>query len=150
MRVYVASSWRNRYQPAVVRLLSEEGYDVYDFRHPVPGDDGFQWSEIDPRWQDWTPEQFRAYLDDPTACSGFELDMNALRACDACVLVAPCGPSAHMELGWACGAGKRTIVFMPEACEPELMYRMVHGIAVSAYEMVQLLGDAGGGNDGER
>jgi hypothetical protein len=41
MRIYVASSWRNLYQPTVVTALRQEGYEVYDFRHPAPGDDGF-------------------------------------------------------------------------------------------------------------
>lgn len=34
-KIYVASSWRNQYQPQVVRFLHEQGHEVYDFRHPV-------------------------------------------------------------------------------------------------------------------
>jgi hypothetical protein len=30
--IYVASSWRNEYQPHVVTLLKAHGMDVYDFR----------------------------------------------------------------------------------------------------------------------
>jgi len=40
--------------------------------------------------------------------------MNALRWCEACVLLLPCGRSAHLELGWAAGAGKRTVVIIEE------------------------------------
>ncbi len=32
MKVYIASSWRNEYQPTVVARLREAGHDVYDFR----------------------------------------------------------------------------------------------------------------------
>lgn len=136
-RVYVASSWRCTHQPAAVTLLRTLGLDVYDFRHPAPGNHGFSWSEIDPEWLKWTPEQFRGALEHPTAIEGYARDMVALRNCDACVLVLPCNRSAHLELGWAAGAGKRTAVYIPEPQEPELMYRMLDAVLVSAPELVQ-------------
>jgi hypothetical protein len=34
VRVYVASSWRNGQQPAVVAALRAAGHEVYDFREP--------------------------------------------------------------------------------------------------------------------
>jgi hypothetical protein len=111
--IYVASSWRNPWQPAVVHLLRGWGFAVYDFRNPKPGDHGFHWRGIDPDWRDWSPERYRHGLTHPIAEAGFKLDMDALRASDACVLVQPCGTSAHLELGWAAGAGKRTAVFFP-------------------------------------
>lgn len=125
MNIYVASSWRCVHQPPVVKMLQELGHDVYDFRNPAPGNRGFAWSEIDPDWLKWSPEAFRAALNHPIAIGGFMLDMTALRRCDACLCVLPCGRSAHLELGWAAGAGKATAVFAPELPEPELMYRML-------------------------
>jgi hypothetical protein len=113
MKIYVASSWRNIYQPEVVRLCREAGHEPYDFRNPGPGDNGFGWSEIDPKWQTWDFESYRKLLDHPRAEQGFALDMNALKASDACLLVYPSGKSAHLEMGWACGAGKRTAFFVP-------------------------------------
>lgn len=44
-RIYVASSWRNPIQPEVVRHLREAGHEVYDFRNPAPGQEGFSWRE---------------------------------------------------------------------------------------------------------
>jgi hypothetical protein len=42
MRIYVASSWRNEAkQQATVLALREAGHEVYDFRHPAPGNEGF-------------------------------------------------------------------------------------------------------------
>lgn len=35
MDLYVASSWRNRYQPRVVELARAAGLDTYDFRNPA-------------------------------------------------------------------------------------------------------------------
>lgn len=122
MKIYVASSWRNLIQPAVVSVLRKAGHDVYDFKNPAPGNHGFAWSEIDPDWKDWTPEQYRDALEHPIAKAGFDCDMQALRDCDACVLVLPSGRSSSWEFGWAIGAGRQGAVVMLEACEPELMY----------------------------
>lgn len=123
MKIYVASSWRNLIQPAIVVMLRAAGHEVYDFRHPKPGVRGFAWSEIDSDWQRWTPEQYAAALQHPIAADGYRHDIEALRGCDACVLVLPSGRSASWEFGYAMGAGKRGAVVMFEPCEPELMYR---------------------------
>lgn len=138
MNIYVASSWRNTDQPRVVRLLREAGHEVYDFRNPEPGDSGFHWSEIDPQWKKWNPCQFRAYLTHPVADRGFNFDMAALRRCDACLLVMPCGRSAHLELGWAIGAGKRTCILLSDG-EPELMYKIVDEIVIDMDEVLKWL-----------
>lgn len=50
-KIYVASSWRNDIQPQVVETLRKEGFEVYDFKNPEPGNNGFHWSEIDPDWK---------------------------------------------------------------------------------------------------
>jgi len=133
MRIYVASSWRNQFQQEVVSLLRAEGYEVYDFRGEgtgwgdgSAGPSGFAWSEVDPQWQSW-PEDIPRYLrglKHPRAVEGFNRDMDALLRCDACILVNPCGQSAHAELGWACGDGKATAVYCPAIREPDLMVKM--------------------------
>lgn len=140
MKIYVASSWRNKYQPAVVHDLAMAEHTVYDFRRPEPGNDGFAWSAINADWERWSPASFRKALESPIAVDGFNLDANALRWCEACVLVLPCGRSAHLELGWAAGAGKRTIVYAPELPEPELMYLLTGGIALTMKEVLDWLG----------
>lgn len=127
MKIYVASSWRNTYQPTVVEELRKAGHEVYDFKNPEPRT-GFQWSDIDPEWKDWTFGQYKAALEHETARAGFASDFNAMQKADVCVLVLPCNRSAHLEAGWMKGAGKRTFIYMPEMQEPELMYRMCDGI----------------------
>lgn len=138
MKIYVASSWRNQVQQEVVNILREQGFDVYDFRNPAPGKHGFDWSEIDQSWQQWRPEELRKYLRHPIAEAGFLLDMNALRDCDACVLVLASGRSAHLEAGYAIGAGKPTVILLASG-EPELMYKMTPYICVSMDEVVRYL-----------
>ncbi|OGG67444.1 hypothetical protein A2Z56_04540 [Candidatus Kaiserbacteria bacterium RIFCSPHIGHO2_12_45_16] len=71
----------------------------------------------------------------PVAERGFALDMNALRWCDACVLVLPCGRSAHLEAGWAAGAGKVLVIYIPEYDTPELMYGMASAIVTTLAEI---------------
>lgn len=120
MNIYVASSWRNVYQPKVVQALRDDGHQVYDFKDA----EGFHWEEVDGRWLSWTPRQYIEGLNHPCADRGFTRDMRALRACEACVYVMPCGVSASLEAGWACGAGKRVLVYVPALREPDLMVKM--------------------------
>lgn len=140
LRIYLASSWRNASQPAVVRTLRDLGSEVYDFRAPVPGNEGFHWSEIDPAWETWTAREYVEALEDPIAVRGFGLDMAALGGCDACVLVLPCGRSAHLELGWAVGHGKRSAVYIVQpSTEPELMYRMVDHVVTDLRDLIDVV-----------
>lgn len=126
MRVYVASSWRNQYQPAVVSALRSEGFAVYDFRNPEPGNDGFSWRAIDPDWESHKEDvaSYLKLLEHPIAEAGFKLDMDALKSADIVVMVMPCGMSASLETGYAVGAGKPTCVFVPGLREPDLMAKM--------------------------
>lgn len=129
MKIYVASSWRNLLQPAIVLALRRCGLDVYDFRNPSPGDHGSAWSDIDPNWKAidpnwkaWDPAKYRAALKHPIARVEYAVDIGALRACEACVLVLPSGRSASWEFGYAMGQAKRGYVVIFDDAEPELMY----------------------------
>ena len=135
-RVYVASSWRNQYFPEVVKRLREAGHEVYDFRNPPHGGAGFHWTDIDPNAPDWTYAQYAEGLHHPLAERQFQADIDALTWADTCVLVLPCGRSAHTEAGWMAGAGKRVIAYIPEMVEPELMYKLFDGVAGSLEELV--------------
>jgi len=125
MKIYVASSWRNNYQPRVVEALREAGHEVYDFKNPSDEWAGFHWSAIQEGWESWTFDEYLEALDHDLAVLGFKSDMDAMEWADACVLVLPCGRSAHLELGWFVGRGKRSCVLHSEiAMEPELMAKM--------------------------
>lgn len=137
-KIYVASSWRNEEQPKVVAFLRELGHEVYDFKNPPGKQTGFGWRDLDPGWQSWTPQQYREALKHPVAKAGFDSDFNAMKACDTCVLVLPSGRSASFEFGWCRGANKYGVVFMPVACEPELMY-LGNPIAITYGELAEAL-----------
>ena len=137
-RIYVASSWRNTYQPQVCKALLEGGHLIYDFRNP-PNGSGFGWSEIDPEWQDWSFEAYTAALNHPRAIEGFRADVLAMQWADTCVLVMPSGRSAHIEAGWMKGAGKTLVILQPEHAEPELMYKLADAIVHDIPALLEVL-----------
>lgn len=69
----------------------------------------------------------------------FDNDIKAMKSCDACVLVLPCGRSAHTEAGWFAGQGKKVLAFIPEKQEPELMYKLFDGVCCSLDELIEAL-----------
>ncbi len=139
-KIYVASSWRNGFQPAVVNILREqEGHEVYDFRNPSANIKGFAWSDIDPNWETWTTSEYKKALNHPRAIEGFGIDMRNMEWADTCVLVLPCGRSANLEAGWMKGQGKQVYLYQPIKQEPDLMYKMLDGIAGSINELVKLI-----------
>lgn len=138
MNIYVASSWRNNIQPIVIRALLLAGYNVYDFRNPSEGDKGFHWSEIDPAWKSWTVEKYINSLIHPLAVSGFKKDFDAMKWADVCVMVMPCGRSAHLEAGYFVGANKKLIILTNDG-EPELMYKMANTICTNVDEVISKL-----------
>ena len=127
-KVYVASSWRNERQPEVVQFLREKGFDVYDFKDPKAG---FHWSQIDPNYENWTAWEYLSALESDLAKKGFDADYNALEECDVCVLVLPCGASAHAEAGFMAGRDKPVYVLLDPDYKPELMYRLFDGVTDS-------------------
>lgn len=167
-RIYVASSWRNKYQQAVVEGLRNHGHSVYDFKNPggglkgeaqnqqigftavgvveptrvAPELMGFQWDQLDPKWKDWTGDQYRAaVLGHPIASHSFTADFRAMRWADTCVLVLPSGRSAHLEAGFMAGAGKRTILYTPtpEKVEPELMNLLLDDFVTDFDQLLKVL-----------
>jgi hypothetical protein len=84
--------------------------------------------QIDEDWENWSIDQYRAALEHPIAQAGFKSDFDAMQWADVCVLVLPCGRSAHSEAGWMKGAGKKVIVYQIWEEEPELMYKLFDGV----------------------
>lgn len=139
MTLYIASSWRNEFYPDVVKALREVGHKVYDFRNPPSGGHGFKWSDIAENYMEWSPEEYKRQLKHPKAESQFKNDIEAMRSCDACVLVLPCGRSAHTEAGRFAGAGKKVFVYIPTKQEPELMYKLFDDVSTSMNVLIAVL-----------
>ena len=73
-------------------------------------------------------DAYREALSHPLAQEGFRADHAAMEWADTFVMVQPwfvmvqpCGRSAHLELGWACGQGKSCWVLLEDGQEPELL-----------------------------
>jgi len=148
MKIYVASSWRNSHQPEVVQKLRRAGHEVYDFKNPKEGDHGFHWSNVSLKREEsgyCTGAALKEALAHSRAVEGFASDFGAMKRADACVLVLPCGRSAHLEAGWMAGAGKPVYVLAPpkllgELIEPELMYGLLSGgLCLSGEELITRL-----------
>ena len=137
--IYVASSWRNPYYESVVKRLREEGFSVYDFRNPPHGDAGFHWTDVDKNAPNWTFDEYKQGLTNPLAEHQFANDLDALKAADTCILVLPCGRSAHTEAGWMAGSGKRVIAYIPEMVEPELMYKLFDAVVGTLDDLIEKL-----------
>lgn len=144
MKIYIASSWRNERYPDVVAALRNAGHEVYDFRHPEPGNNGFQWQHVGPSPDAPRAKEFRSMLRHPAATEGFYLDRDALDSCDACLLVLPCGASAHLEAGYAIGRGKPTAILLDANPRPELMYKLATWILATFEELFAWAYEMGG------
>ena len=138
-KIYVASSWRNQHYTDVVNRLREAGHEVYDFRNPPKGTGGFHWSDVDEDYMNWNVAQYREGLKSPRAEQQFANDIEALTWADTCLLVLPCGRSAHTEAGWMAGAGKKVIVYIPEMQEAELMYKLFDFVSGDLDEIIGYL-----------
>lgn len=138
-KIYVASSWRNEFYEDVVCSLRAAGHDVYDFRNPPSGDEGFKWSCVAEDYMDWAPQEYRKQLMHPKAVRQFGNDIRAMESCDVCVLVLPCGRSAHTEAGWFAGRGREVYVYIPVRQEPELMYKLFTGVCCTMDELLEAL-----------
>jgi hypothetical protein len=139
-KIYLASSWRNATQPSVLSMLRRHGHEVYDFRNPPGGIvGGFQWMALDPDWQSWSANDYRKHLALPHAQLGFNSDFDGMKWADVGVLLLPCGRSAHLELGWMAGAGKRTIILTRDGEEPELMALLASTICITLGEVLEQL-----------
>lgn len=140
-KIYIASSWRNEHQNSVVRACRALGHEVYDFKNS-PNKLGFNWGQIDNNYKIWTTKEYIEALYSPLATERFNADMEALNWCDTCVLLLPCGRSAHLEAGYCLGQQKDTFIFVSkEQFEPELMYKMAkHRIFDNIEGIYHLLG----------
>lgn len=137
MKVYVATSWRNEAHGRVIEELRRAGYRVYDFKNV---ESAFSWDQIDSRYP-WPADVLRDAVRHPLAVRGYGSDLAALRECAACVIVLPCGRSAHWELGWAQAAGKRTFVLVVGDVEPEIVYAECELVTSSLVEIIRALGE---------
>lgn len=89
-----------------------------------------------------TAYQYRdVVLKHPRAAEGFNSDYTKMAAADACILLLPCGRSAHLEAGWFWGQGKPLHIYIPlrHFDTPELMYLGADSISFTLDELTAAL-----------
>jgi hypothetical protein len=113
MNIYLSSSWKNRERVRVLaEQLREAGHQVYDFtdsrcRDGIPEIP----PEAFPEQFDPTKHLYRNYIQGfPHWRAAVERNRQALRECDAVVLMLPCGMDAHADAYYGLGLGKRLLV----------------------------------------
>ncbi len=107
-----------------------------------PGGSGFSWQQLGAEKNPKpTVDEYRRMLAHPIAAAGYLSDFRAMEWADTCVLVLPCGRSAHLEAGWFAGRGKRVIILTQDGEEPELMALMAQHICGSIDEVIEALAD---------
>lgn len=106
MKVYIASSWRNKERVrAFAQALRKAGHEPFDFT-----------SRVDSVPRDSLPEfvdqPYRRHMEDigPLLKHQIDADIAEISRCDVLVLLLPCGSDAHFELGMAYAFNLDTVV----------------------------------------
>jgi hypothetical protein len=135
-RVYLIGSLRNPAIPLYARHLRDHRFEVFD--------DWFAAGpEADDYWQKYEQGRGRTYaeaLKGAAATNVFRFDEKNLKACDVAVMVMPAGKSAHLELGFSIGMGKKGVILLDK--EPErfdVMYRFADAVVVGVDALVETL-----------
>lgn len=123
MKIYLASSWRNSHYYNMLDRLKAIGYEVYNFRD---SNSSFSWKQVDPEGAMATNKRYLENINNELCEKAFANDMGALAECDVCVMLMPCGNSAHIEAGYAVGASKPVAIFLgdDDSLRPDLMWKM--------------------------
>lgn len=113
MIVYLIGSLRNPEVPKIAQVLRDRGIECFDDWH-AGGE------KADEEWMKYEQARGRDYhqaLLGYAARHTFEYDKHHLDRADVGVMVAPCGKSGHLELGYLLGQGKPGYIYMAE--DPE-------------------------------
>lgn len=113
LKVYLIGALKNRAIMDLANRLRAEGLEVFD-EWITPG------PEADSFLHEWAKKQglnYKQTLNSYAARHVFEFDKHHIDRCDVGVLVMPAGKSAHTEMGYMIGCGKK--VYMLFDAEPD-------------------------------
>ncbi len=135
--IYLIGSLRNAKVLEVARQLREAGHDVFDDWYAAG-------TNADDHWRDYEKQRGRTFkqaLEEGTAAKHvFDYDFSYLKRADTGVLVAPAGKSAHLELGWLIGQGKRGYILLEHDTERwDVMYQLATKLCWTTDELLKEL-----------
>ena len=134
--IYVIGSLRNEQIPTISNTLREEtGFEVFDdWFSPGPEADDF--------WKKYEEARGRTYEQALSGWAGkhvFEFDKHHIDRADIGVLVMPGGKSAHLELGYMIGCGKKGYVLMDKQDRWDVMYQFATGVFFNMEDLLAAL-----------
>jgi hypothetical protein len=134
--IYLIGSLRDHKIPIIGNRLRQEGFNIFD--------DWFAGGKIaDDEWKAYEQAIGHTYLEalqGEAAEHVFSFDKRHLDACEAAVLVCPSGKSAHLELGYVLGKGKKGYVLLDTAAiRWDVMYKFANGVYQDINELIQAL-----------
>jgi hypothetical protein len=131
--IYLIGSLRNPKIPNIAEQIRDAGHDVFD--------DWFSAGpEADDWWRKYEMGRGRTYheaLKGYAAVNTFRHDKRHLDRCDAAVMVLPAGRSAHLELGYVVGSGRRGYVLLDKK-QPrwDVMLGLADGVFESLGDLI--------------
>lgn len=124
MKVYLIGSLRNPEVPKAANKIRELGFEVFDDWYAAG-------PEADDKWRDYEKERGRTYreaLRGLAADHVYRFDKKHLDECDVAILYLPAGKSAHLELGYVIGKGKRGYIVVDNPERWDVMYLFADGV----------------------
>jgi hypothetical protein len=134
--LYLIGSLRNRKIPLLGDEIRKLGIEVFDaWQCPGPHADDF-WRQ----YEKGRGHSYKEALSGAAAQNVFYFDKTNLDKRQAAVLVMPAGKSAHLELGYMRGCGKRAyILFDGEPKRWDVMYNFATAVFTSKKDLLEEL-----------
>lgn len=134
--IYLIGALKNPQVPVVAKELRAAGHEVFDdWYSPGP--------RTDEHWQDYERDRGRTFaqaLAGAHAQNVYIFDRYHLSRCSVAVLLLPAGKSAHLELGWCLGQGKRGYILVPETVDRfDVMYAFADAVVTSVGDLLTLI-----------
>lgn len=132
-KIYLIGSLRCERVPETAAILRNEGYWVYDDWYATGPEADDYWK----RYSQARGHTFKAALSGWAATHTYQNDKYHLDEVDTGVLVMPAGKSAHLELGYLIGQGKRGYILLdPEVDRWDVMYKFATDVFEKADDLV--------------
>lgn len=136
MKVYLIGSLRNPEVPRVAAQIRAAGFEVFDDWYAAGPTADDAWRDYEKARGHKLPEALRGHA----ARHVFEFDKEHLDNSDVVVLLLPAGKSGHLELGYAIGQNKPSIVQLDaDPDRYDVMYRFAAAVTVTTEETVSRL-----------
>jgi len=131
LKVYLIGSLRNKTVPILAEELRSLGFDVFDDWYAAG-------EKADDAWRDYEKARghtFSEGLKGYAADHVYRFDKRHLKECDIAVLLMPAGKSAHLELGWVIGKGKKGFIVLDNPDRWDVMYLFADGVFAGFEEL---------------